>query len=121
MALRELDQAVRRIEKYGDGGFRIEGVAYAGGLLLTPKALIAWPVADLGQVTVEPLLAVRDDFEFLLIGSGKTFALPPKPVREALKAAGLRFDVMDTGAACRTYNVLAAEGRLVAAALVPVA
>ena len=56
----------------------------------------------------------------VLCGSGKTADRPGADLRQALKNAGLNVDYMDTGAACRTYNVLMAEGRRVAAALLPV-
>lgn len=58
--------------------------------------------------------------EFLLLGSGARMQLLPKALRQGLRDAGLVVEVMDTGAACRTYNVLLAEGRRVGAALLPV-
>lgn len=121
--LRELDQATRRIERYGAGTFRIEGTVHEGAVLLTQREVVPWHVADFSRATgedVAAIVAARDDFEFVLIGSGPRAALLGKAAREALKAAGIRFDVMDTGAACRTFNVLVAEGRRVAAALLPV-
>ncbi|MCF4164439.1 Mth938-like domain-containing protein [Zavarzinia compransoris] len=123
MALRELDQAPRRIERYGAGGFHIEGERHEGALLLTASILAPLAMADAttaDAAAVAGIVEARDDFEMILIGTGPRFAMLAKPAREALRAAGVRFDVMDTGAACRTYNVLAAEGRRVAAALLPV-
>jgi len=122
--LRELDQAERRIERYGAGGFRISGTAHEGGVLVTGNRVAPWPaggLAGLDAEAVAPLIALRDEFEFVLIGCGPQFGLLPKAAKQALRDAGIRFDVMDTGAACRTYNVLVAEGRRVAAALLPVA
>jgi len=121
--LRELDQAPRRIEKYGDGAFRIEGASHQGALLITARGISAWVVTDAPGATAEAMAALieaRDDYEFILIGTGNRFDLLSRAARDALKAAGIRFDAMDTGAACRTYNVLVAEGRRVAAALMPV-
>jgi uncharacterized protein len=121
--LREIEQASRRIERYGTGTFRIEGTVHQGAVLLTQRAVTGWNTVDLAQATaddVAPIIAAREDFEFVLIGSGARMTLMAKAAREALKAAGVRFDVMDTGAACRTFNVLVAEGRRVAAALIPV-
>lgn len=123
MPLREIDQALRRIERYGAGGFRIQGATHEGAVLLTERVLEPWNATDLtaaGADDVAAIIAARDDFDFILIGSGPRMVLMGKAAREALKAAGIRFDVMDTGAACRTFNVLAAEGRRVAAALLPV-
>lgn len=123
--LRELDQAERRIERYGAGGFRIGGVFHEGAVLVTQSRVAGWPAATvlaaLDSDGVATLIALRDEFEFVLIGCGPQFGLLPKVARQALSEAGIRFDVMDTGAACRTYNVLVAEGRRVAAALLPVA
>ncbi|PWR24841.1 Mth938-like domain-containing protein [Zavarzinia aquatilis] len=121
--LRELDQAERRIERYGAGGFRISGMSHEGGVLVTSGRVAPWSVAALDALdaaAMAPLIARRDDYEFVLIGCGAQFGLLPKAAKQALRDAGIRFDVMDTGAACRTYNVLVAEGRRVAAALLPV-
>lgn len=124
MALRELDQAARRVERYGNGGFTVGGIAYRGSLLLLPEGVAPWPVAAVEALSLAdfaPLIAARAGYELVLIGAGARNALLPKGLRQALIAAGLRFDVMDSGAACRTFNVLAAEDRLVAAALIAVA
>ena len=59
--------------------------------------------------------------DVLLLGCGPRAVLPPRALRDALRAKGLVVEPMDTGAACRTYNVLMAEDRRVAAALIPVA
>lgn len=123
--LRELDQAERRIERYGAGGFRIGGLFHEGAVLVTESRVTGWPAATVLDILdaegIAPLIALRDEFEFVLIGCGPQFGLLPKAAKQALRDAGIRFDVMDTGAACRTYNVLVAEGRRVAAALLPVA
>ena len=66
-----------------------------------------------------PWLAAEPRIDILLFGSGATFALAPAPLRTALGARGIATESMDTGAACRTYNVLMAEDRRVAAALLP--
>ena len=65
------------------------------------------------------MLAVAPAVEFLVIGCGARAMLVPPALRQELRDAGLRLDAMDTGAACRTYNVLLAEDRRVAAALIP--
>jgi uncharacterized protein len=72
-------------------------------------------MADLSAADLEPVLALRP--EVLLIGSGERQAFPAPELLAALYAARLGFEIMATGAACRTYNVLVAEGREVAAAL----
>lgn len=75
---------------------------------LTPQALA--PVFAAGPAVVE----------FVLLGTGAVQTLPPRPVREALQRAGIGLEFMDTPTAARVYNVLAAEGRRLAAALIAV-
>jgi uncharacterized protein len=113
----------RVIEAYGAGGFRIDGDSFRGSVIVLPHGVVAWTADDLAAVTLaslEPLIAAAGAVEILLIGSGARFVLPPPALRNALQARGLAVDAMDTGAACRTYNVLRAEGRRVAAALIAV-
>jgi uncharacterized protein len=78
------------IERYGPGGFKISGAVFTGAVLILPDAAQAWPVSSMAELTPESLAPV-----------------------------GIVVDAMDTGAACRTYNVLVAEERRVAAALLP--
>ena len=66
------------------------------------------------------IAAGRGEVEFVLLGAGAVNALPPRPVREALQRAGIGLEFMDTPSACRTYNILTAEGRKLAAALIAV-
>jgi uncharacterized protein len=114
------------IEGYGNGGFRIAGAAHAGSMLVFPDRSEAWPVSDLASLTIETLAAVvaagrNGAVELLLLGCGPRLAPVPPALRVALREAGVGIEPMDTGAACRTYNVLMAEGRRVAAALIAVA
>jgi uncharacterized protein len=112
------------IQRYGPGRFTIAGETYRGSVLVTPIAVAAWPAAgtpDQWQETdLRPIHQLTPLPELLLVGTGSTMALLPKALRVALKARGIGCDVMDTGAACRTYNILLAEGRRVAAVLVAV-
>jgi uncharacterized protein len=110
------------VDGYGDGGFRIGGVEHKGPLFLLPDGVLPWAAADAAQITAESLapLVGRGDIEVLLVGCGARMTLLPKAVREALRRAGIVADAMDTGAACRTFNVLLSENRRVAAALIPV-
>ncbi len=111
------------IQGYGAGGFTIDGKRLTGSMLVFPDRLVAWPVAAFDQVTPESLAditAAAPVVEILLIGSGAQTLRAPAALRKALRDAGIALDVMDTGAACRTYNVLLAEERRVAAALIAV-
>jgi uncharacterized protein len=110
-----------QIQSYVDEGFRIAGARYDSSVLLLPDGAVRWAVATFAEITVEslaPVLAQAADIELLVIGAGRNFALPPPDLRTALKTAGIGIECMDTGAACRTYNVLLAEDRRVAAALI---
>ena len=112
------------IDAYGDGGFRFAGMSHRGSLLCLPSGIHAWEVARIEDLAPEHLsaaLAEKARFTFLLLGTGPTMVLPSAGVRSAVVEAGVGLDIMDTGAACRTLNVLLAEGRAVAAALIAVA
>ena len=126
MELTPADPSERQvIESYGGGRFRVSGRAYEGSILVLPHRTLSWPVADFTALTPEsldPLFETGESaVEVLLIGCGPKMALVPEALRAALRARGIAADAMDTGAACRTYNVLLAEDRRVAAALIAVA
>ena len=109
------------IAGYGAGLFRISGVVHNSSIIVFTDRTIAWPVQSLDDLTIDSLAPVRDadpTVEVLLLGVGGQNALVPSALRKALRDAGIVLDSMDTGAACRTYNVLMAEDRRVAAALI---
>ncbi len=111
------------IEAYGDGGFRFYGMRRRGSLLCLPLGLYAWRPATLEDVNVDdlaPVLMAKDRPPFVLFGVGARISALPSALKAHVAAAGISPEVMDTGAACRTYNVLLAEGRPVAAALLQV-
>ena len=110
------------IEGYGGGGFHVSGQFYKGSILIAPGKVLVWPPLSYDDFTLESLTVLRD-FEnmadILLIGSGKTGEFLPTKLRRKIKEQfGVVAEVMDTGAACRTYNVLMSEDRAVAAALI---
>lgn len=108
------------IQSYGSDGFKISGNFYEGSLIVTVDQIVSWPVAgpdSLDADSFRQILPAKDMIDVILLGTGKTFIMPPRDLRETWKDYGLRIEVMDTGAACRTYNILMAENRRVAAAL----
>ena len=109
------------IERYAASGFRVSGVIYHGPILVFPDLTVAWEAASASDVTWETLTPVleRGGVEILLLGLGRSTGAVPAALRTALRAARIAVEAMDTGAACRTYNVLVAEDRRVAAALIP--
>jgi uncharacterized protein len=111
------------VQRYGNGGFRVSGVVFQGSVIVTPTASQSWSVASMDALTLDhfqPLIARAATLDVCLLGCGMQMRPLPRAIREALKEAGLTVDPMDTGAACRTYNVLMGEGRAVAAALIAI-
>ncbi|TIR28847.1 MAG: hypothetical protein E5X64_17520 [Mesorhizobium sp.] len=111
------------IEAYGNGGFRFADMSHRGSLLCLPSGIYGWEPADplaLTAADFAKLLNEADKVEILLVGAGKDLRPLPAALRTALKAVGIAADPMSTGAAVRTYNVLLAENRAVAAALIAV-
>ena len=109
------------IESYFAQGFRVSGVVYSGAILVMPRATQSWPVAHLAEVSLASLEPLRDaGVEILLLGCGRRMGQVSGELRRELRAIGMVVDAMDTGAACRTYAVLSAEDRRVAAALLPI-
>lgn len=109
------------IDAYGRGTFRMGGIVHRGSLLILPEGIFAWPVANADEVTPDSLAPVLDSalpLGFLLLGTGPAQIFPDQQLRGAFAAAGLGLDAMDSGAACRTYNILLAEQRVFAAALI---
>jgi uncharacterized protein len=111
------------IDAYGNGGFRFAGVSHRGSLLCLPKGMFAWDVSTVAEITAEtlaPVFAVADDIDVLLIGLGPDIAAIPRELRDALRERKVIVEAVNTGSAIRTYNVLLAEERAVAAALIAV-
>lgn len=112
------------IDAYGNGGFRFAEMSHKGSILALPSGISKWDVADaaaLGEAAFAPVLAAAEDIEILLIGTGRNIVPLPEPLLWRLRDPGMRLDVMQTGAAARTFNILLAENRRVAAALIAVA
>jgi uncharacterized protein len=111
------------IDAWGGGGFRVSGDWRPGSLLIIDDQPRDWAVtalADLKPESFAEVFSAVGVVEFVLLGTGLVNALPPRAVRDALKAAGVGLEFMSTEAAARTYNVLASEGRRLAAALIAV-
>ncbi len=112
-----------QIDAFGAGGFRFAGMSHRGSILATPAGIRIWPVTAFSQIGLEslrPVLDEADAIDFLLIGAGADIAFVPSALRERFREAGVAIEGMATGAAARTYNVLVAEDRRVAAALIAV-
>jgi uncharacterized protein len=109
------------IQAHREGGFTIAGVRHAGSVLVLPERTLPWPVRALAAVTLEslaPITAAAANVDLLVLGCGAEFGQPAPDLRAALRAHGIVIEAMDTRAACRTFNVLLAEDRRAAAALI---
>lgn len=112
------------IDGYGNGGFRFAEMSHRGSILCLPSGIYAWAPASAAEVdaaSLAPVLAEKTSLKVLLLGTGRRQELPGVELRKAFADAGVALEAMDTGAACRTYNVLLAEHRDVGAALIAVA
>jgi uncharacterized protein len=110
------------IDGYGDGQFCVSGQWRPGPIIVFPDHTVDWSVGGFEALTIDsfiPVIEAEPKVEILLLGCGPKMQLLPKALRQALREAGVVTEVMDTGAACRTYNVLLAEARRVGAALLP--
>ena len=105
---------------YGEGYVEVNGKRYASSLVVSGDRLVAdWPLASFDEVTADHMAAILElKPEILLLGTGRAFAFPDRARLRPLYEAKLGVEVMDTAAACRTYNILLGEGRHVVAALI---
>ncbi|MCK8464763.1 Mth938-like domain-containing protein [Aliiroseovarius sp. S1339] len=104
------------VDGYGPGFFRVADEVIQGGVLVTADAAIKWGGPD----ELAPLLALAGKVDVLLYGTGADPAHLPADLQEALEEVGVAVEAMASAPACRTYNVLLAEGRRIALAALPV-
>lgn len=104
---------------YGDDHVAVNHQKYEKNLVVLPETLLEnWStanIASLSEADVKRLLSL--DAEVILLGTGKRLRFPPPSLLHPFASAGIGLEIMDLQAACRTYNILATEGRKVAAAL----
>ena len=111
------------VQSYGGGGFTVSDVRYAGSVLVFPDHTVALDAAAFDGLTAEllsPVTAAPEPLDLLLIGAGADLAVLHDDLAKTIREAGLGVEVMNTGASCRTFNVLLSGERLVAAALIAV-
>jgi uncharacterized protein len=109
------------IDAYGKGGFRFAGMSHRGSILALPSGVRAWPVTAARELRPEdfhPVFAEAGEIEFLMVGTGLDLFPLPERIRARFRDAGIALDQMQTGPAARTYNILVAENRRAAAALI---
>ncbi len=111
------------IDAYGNGGFRFADMSHRGSLLFLPSGVWGWEPrvpAEIELAQFARVLAEQASVGVLLLGTGAGHVFPSRKIRLAFEAAGIVIESMTTGAAARTYNILLAEHRRVAAALIAV-
>jgi uncharacterized protein len=111
------------IDAYGNGGFRFADMSHRGSILCLPSGIHGWDKDEGTPLTLADLQRVLDeagDIEVLLVGTGKEIRPLPTDIKAALRERKISSDPMSTGAAVRTFNVMLAESRAVAAALIAV-
>jgi uncharacterized protein len=111
------------VTAYGNGGFRFADMSHRGSVICLPSGVWAWPatsVETLSADEIEFLLSRLDPPITVLLGTGERQLWPNPEVYAAFATAGIGLEPMSTGAAARTYNILIAEKRPIAAALIAV-
>lgn len=106
----------RPIDGYGPGFFRVGGEVHDGAQIVTASTVLRWGGFEDTAVPE----ALKSEVDVLLVGTGETITPIPTAFRKAMEDAGIGVEPMATQSACRTFNVLLAEGRRVAAALLPI-
>ena len=110
------------IDGYSSEGIKVANQLYRGHLLLTPEQIIDnWQAPAPSELSIDSFAQILPyKPEVLILGTGEVLQFPPASLNAALAAKRIGLEVMDTQAACRTYNILLAEDRRVAAALIQV-
>ena len=103
---------------YGPGFVAVNGVRYEKCVVVSPQAVSEWIVTGFDALTVADF-AFIDTLkpEIVILGTGAAQRFPVRELMRALAATGAGVEIMDSRAACRTYNILATEGRKVVAAI----
>jgi len=114
----KLAEGASLIASYGNGGFTINNARHEGPVFVRPNSMERLESATIDEAHLSHLLARHPGIEILLIGTGAQHVFIPPALRHAWRDRfGMAIETMDTGAACRTFNILLAEGREVAAFL----
>ena len=111
------------IDGYGDGGFRVNGERRDGALIVLEDHAVSIPASNLQNLTLEmlqPLFDAADQLDVVIFGMGERMEFIPAEIQKKLTSLNVGSDPMDTGAACRCFNVLVTEDRRAAAVLLPV-
>ena len=103
---------------YGDGYVAVNKIRYERNVVVSPEAVAEWPVGSFEDLSPRDFAFIAElRAEIVIFGTGTVQRFPPPELARALAASSAGVEIMDSKAACRTYNILAAEGRKVVAAI----
>lgn len=106
------------VKRYVPGEIHIDNDVYTHSIILSPNEILAWEAEDFESITDKCLLAILQlNPELVILGTGEVQRFPNKDILKPLTEKKIGLEIMDTHAACRTYNLLASEGRHIVAAL----
>jgi len=119
-----VDSSTKIIKSYSDDGFVINNEKISDNIIIYYDKLLNWSFTDNDDIYTSLVSAVlvvnnqsSDKIELLILGTGKTILHIPEAVKNQFRENNISLEIVDSGAACRTYNSLIAEGRKVAAAI----
>lgn len=118
----ELDlniDGINKINSYSIGNIVVSDTVYNSSLILSPEIIISdWPPENIFQMKLDDLeQLINLNPELVILGTGAKLHLQPETITMYFHSRNIGFEVMDTGAACRAFNFLIAEGRDVVAAM----
>jgi len=107
------------VDKYGNGGFVITGERYSSDLILFPdRTLILDDIREeVSELNISVIIERAEEVDILLYGGGESARFFSDELEKVLRKNKITVEVMNTGAACRTWNALLSEGRQIAAVL----
>ena len=112
------NEGLQLFSGYGAGYVAVNGVRYEASVLVTPEGVTAWGVSSFEALTADDFGFIDERKpEIVILGTGKMQRFPPRELARVLAAGNRGVEFMDSNAACRTYNILVAEGRKVLAAI----
>jgi len=117
--LDSISNSRNKIDSYSAGQVTITNKVYQSSLLVSPEVIVPdWPpklFSDLAISHIEQIMTLAP--EIVILGTGKSLTFPSELLLQPITGRSIGIEIMDTGAACRSYNFLLGEGRHVVAAL----
>lgn len=107
------------IRSYQPGRIETDEATYSSSIIMTPQKVTLWRPATFADLTEEDMLQLLEfNPKVVLLGTGQTLEFPPVKLWRCFIEKNIGYEVMNTAAACRTYNVLMTENRAVVAGLI---